>query len=105
MACRRAGVTHVCASKLTINGSDNGLSPGRRQAIIWTNAGILLRRTSNLRDTFQCNFKGNSYIFIQENAFQNVVCEMVAILSHPQCGKESVDATDWENIGIFCDSI
>ena len=28
--------------KLTIIGSDNGLSPGRRQAIIWTNAGILL---------------------------------------------------------------
>ena len=27
--------------KLTIIGSDNGLSPGRRQAIIWTNAGIL----------------------------------------------------------------
>ena len=25
-----------------IIGSDNGLSPGRRQAIIWTNAGILL---------------------------------------------------------------
>ena len=25
-------------------GSDNGLSPGRRQAIIWTNAGILLIR-------------------------------------------------------------
>ena len=23
-------------------GSDNGLSPGRRQAIIWTNAGLLL---------------------------------------------------------------
>ena len=23
-------------------GSDNGFSPGRRQAIIWTNAGILL---------------------------------------------------------------
>ena len=23
-------------------GSDNGLSPGRRQAIIWTNVGILL---------------------------------------------------------------
>ena len=28
--------------KLTIIGSDNGLSPGRRKAIIWTNAGILL---------------------------------------------------------------
>ena len=35
-------VTHICISKLTIVGSDNGLSPGRRQAIIWTNAGILL---------------------------------------------------------------
>ena len=35
-------VTHICVSKLTIIGSDNGLSPGQRQAIIWTNAGILL---------------------------------------------------------------
>ena len=34
-------VTHICVSKLTIIGSDNGLSPDRRQAIIWTNAGIL----------------------------------------------------------------
>ena len=34
-------VTRTCVSKLTIIGSDNGLSPGRRQAIIWTNAGIL----------------------------------------------------------------
>ena len=33
---------HICVSKLTIIGSDNGLSPGRRQAIIWTNAGLLL---------------------------------------------------------------
>ena len=28
--------------KLTIIGSDNGWSPGRRQTIIWTNTGILL---------------------------------------------------------------
>ena len=35
-------VTHICVSKLTIIGSDNGLSPDRRQAIIWTNAGLLL---------------------------------------------------------------
>ena len=35
-------VTHICVSKLTIIGPDNGLSPGRRQAIIWTIAGILL---------------------------------------------------------------
>ena len=35
-------VTHICINKLTIIGSDNDLSPDRRQAIIWTNAGILL---------------------------------------------------------------
>ena len=35
-------MTHICVNKLTIIGSDNGLSPGRRQAIIWTNDGILL---------------------------------------------------------------
>ena len=38
-------MTHMCVSKLTIIGWDNGLSPGRRQAIIWTNAGILLVET------------------------------------------------------------
>ena len=37
-------MTHICDSKLTIIGSDNGLLPGRRQAIILTNAGILLIR-------------------------------------------------------------
>ena len=35
-------VMHICVSELAIIGSDNGLSPGRRQAIIWTNAGTLL---------------------------------------------------------------
>ena len=35
-------MTHIWVSKLTIIGSDNGLSSDRRQAIIWTNAGILL---------------------------------------------------------------
>ena len=35
-------VTHTCVRKLTINGSDNGLSPCRRQAIISTSAGLLL---------------------------------------------------------------
>ena len=38
-------VTHICVDTNTNIGSDNGLSPGRRQAIIWTNAGILLIRT------------------------------------------------------------
>ena len=53
------------------NGSDNGLSPGRRQAIIWTNAGILL--IGLLRTNF-------GEILIQRNAFENDVCEMSVIL-------------------------
>ena len=32
----------ISVNKLATIGADNGLSPGRRQAIIWTNAGILL---------------------------------------------------------------
>ena len=35
-------VTHICVGNLAIIGSDNCLSPGRRHAIIWTDAGILL---------------------------------------------------------------
>ena len=37
-----SGFLYKYYKDLTIIGSDNGLSPGRRQAIIWTNAGILL---------------------------------------------------------------
>ena len=34
-------VRHICVSKLTIIGSDNGLSTGRSQTIYWINAAIL----------------------------------------------------------------
>ena len=50
----------VCVSKLNTIGSDNGLSPTRRQAIIWTNAGILSIRP--LRTNF-------SEIFIEVYTF------------------------------------
>ena len=43
-------VTHICISKVTIIGSNNGLLPGRHQAIIWTNAGILFN--GSLRRNF-----------------------------------------------------
>ena len=33
-------VTHICVSKLTIIGSDNGLPPCRRQAITETNTAV-----------------------------------------------------------------
>ena len=35
-------VMHICVGNLTIIDSDNGLLLGQRQAIIWTNTGILL---------------------------------------------------------------
>ena len=35
-------VTRICVGNLTIIGSDNCLSPGRRHAIIWTDAAMLL---------------------------------------------------------------
>ena len=40
--CIWGQMTHICLSKIIIIAADNGLSPSRRQAIIWTNAGILL---------------------------------------------------------------
>ena len=35
-------MTHICVGNLPIIASDNGLSPSRRQAIIRTNAEMLL---------------------------------------------------------------
>ena len=70
-------VTHVCVSKLTIIGSDDGFLPGRRQATISTNAGIFVNWT--LRNKLQWNLDQNLYIFIQENVFENVVRKLVAI--------------------------
>ena len=39
-------VTHMCVGKLTTIDSDNGLSPERRQAIIWIDVGILVIGTN-----------------------------------------------------------
>ena len=62
--------------------ADNGLAPDRRQAIIWTNAGILLM--APLGTNFSEILIEIGPIFIQENAFENVVCAMSAILSRSQ---------------------
>ena len=76
-------VTHICVSKLTSIGSDSGLSPDRRQAIVWNNVGILLIWPLGI------NFSGLlfeiQYIFIQENAFENGSWKIAAILSRAQC--------------------
>ena len=63
-----------------------------RQAIIWTNAGILL--IGPLGSNFIEIFNRNSNIFIQESAFQGVVCETAAILSRPECVKTNTSRHD-----------
>ena len=74
---------HICVGKLIIVGSDNGLSPVRPQAIIWTNAGIWF--IGPLATNFSENFNCNGNIYIKENVFENVVWKMSAILSRPKC--------------------
>ena len=73
-------VTHICVGKQTTISSDNGLSPPRQQAIIGTNAGMLLIRI------FGTNF---SEILIEIYTFSfnkiHVICVMATILPRPQC--------------------
>ena len=67
-------------------GSDNGLAPIRRQAIIWTNATIFPMRHISIK------FIWNSKVLIKKNAFEYVVCKMAAIVSWPQwVNKENDD--------------
>ena len=84
---------YICINNLTNIGSDNGLSPGRCQAIIWTNNGILL--IGPLRKIFSEISITNFNIFIQENAFESVVFEMVTILSRPQYVKVMFLFSPW----------
>ena len=65
----------------TIIGSDNGLAPSRQQAIIWTNAVILL--TGPLGTNFM-EMLIEMYTFsLKKNEFENVVWKMAAILFWP----------------------
>ena len=43
-----------------------------------------------LRNKFQWNFDQNTMIFIQENAFENILYKMAAILSRPQCVNQTI---------------
>ena len=73
--CVWVWVTHKCIIELSIIGSDNVLSPGRCQAIFWTNAGILLLHTLGVH-------LNEILIFLKENA----VCKIAAISSRPHWG-------------------
>ena len=80
-------VTHICVSKLTIIGSDNGSAPGQRQAIIWTNAGMLL--IGPLRTNFSEIFI-EIYIF----SFKKMLLKMSSGICRPFCLCLNVLSTD-----------
>ena len=60
------------------SGSDNGLSPIRRQAISWINNQYWIIVNWTLRNKLRWNI--DAKLSIHKNVFENVVCEMAAIL-------------------------
>ena len=71
-------VTHICVGKLIIIGSDNGLSPNRRQAIIWTNDGLL--SIGPLRTYFSENL-----IKLQQFSLKKLHVKMASAKWRPSC--------------------
>ena len=83
-------MTHICVRDITIIGSNNGLSPERRQAIIWTKAVLLL--TGPLGTNFS-----QIVIKIQMFSFKDMQLKMSSekcwLQSRPQCVNET--GTKW----------
>ena len=73
---RKLGWSHII--KVPYHSPKSSFKPSRCLTQCWNT--IIL----NISNAIQWNLKRNSYIFIQENAFENIVCEMAFILSRPQ---------------------
>ena len=94
-------VTHVCIGNLTIIGSDNGLAPTRRQAIIWTNAGILLIGPlgTNLSQilitfhTFPCKKMHLKRLSVKWQPFCQCVKKLYLKISPTKCQSSCPDLT------------
>ena len=88
-------VTHICVGNLTIIGSDNSLSPGRRQAITWTNVGILLI------EPLGTNFS-EMLIEIHTFSFKKIhfVWKIASILSRHQCVSLHTNITVISSVGF-----
>ena len=91
-------VTHICVGKLTIIGSDDGLSLGRRQAIIWTNAGILLIGSlgTNVSEIL---------IGIQTFSFKKMHLKMSSGKWRPFCLGLNVLILQWRHMSILASRI
>ena len=89
-------VTHICVGKITLIGSDNGLSPRRRQAIISTNAGILL--IGPLGTNFSENLIG-----IQTFSFKKMPFKMSSAKWRPFCLglNELTFHRTWWQVGLY----
>ena len=87
-------MTHICVSKVTVIGSDNGLSPGWRQAIIWTNAGLL--SIGPLRTYFSENL-----IKIQQFSSKKMHMKMSSAKWRPSCLGLNV-LTHWGRVTHIC---
>ena len=90
-------VTNIWISKITIIDSDNGLSPGLRQTIIWTNAGTLLIRTSNLSNKLQwnCAFSFKKTHLKMSSAKWLQFCLSLNVLNDCSC-------REWPNMARLC---
>ena len=69
-------MAHICVGNLTIIGSDNGMLPDRRQAIIWANAWILLIRPLGIQF---------NEIIIQTFSFMHIHLEIPPSKWRPFC--------------------
>ena len=87
-------VTHICVSKLTTIGSDIGLSPGRRQAVIWNNAGI------SLIWTWGTNFS-EILIEIHISSFNKMHLKMSSVKCRPFCLGRNVSRWVSEGYTIY----
>ena len=80
-------VTHICVGNLNIIGPDNGLSPGRRQSIIWANARKLLigplgtKFSENLIEIHTFSFK--KMRFKLSSGKWRPFCLGLNVLNHP----------------------
>ena len=82
-------VTHICVGNLAIIGSDNCLSPGRRHAIIWTDAGILLIGPSET-DFNEILIKKIIHLHSRKFIWK---CPLIARFMRPTWGPSGTDRT------------
>ena len=93
-------VRHVCVSKICV------ISPSQYLYQCWN----IVDWT--LGTKLQWNFNRNQYVFIQENAFDNVICKMLSISSRPPSVNASVcwlimavSGNDYQVFAVFDDLI